>query len=139
MKKFSIVSGIASILGLCVAFLPTDANSLNQAINGNKNTVIGTNEGNVTINYNESDSSSGEQYVIVHPSGGGTYLLSDPSIASYGDSSKFICALDQGTKVLPTGPVHKEHNLVMAKFVKVQNGSCSGRHGWVTTATLAMK
>jgi len=132
-KKIGIAASVAGILGVVISFYSTFVVSneqprINQTINGTKNTVIGKTSGSVIINYNsELDQQSKLVLKRTLP------VTSIPNLfATIQDTSKHICkSAYGGTSVTLTGKEHNENGLHLWKQVKINNGECSGKIGWV--------
>lgn len=139
-KTFYFASAIASIIGLFIGIYSLPSNSVEQNINGKTNNVVGENKGSIIINnYDQpSTNSSTGQYRVKHPAGGGTFLSNTPSIFNFDPNKNIVCQLDQGTTVTPLGDVFTKNNIEFSKRVRVENGSCSGKIGWVSNSTIEM-
>lgn len=141
MKKFTIVSGLASIVSLGLYFFPVPASSdsFEQNVEGQSNTVVGTQNGDITVNNYSSQSNDSEDTLVVnHPKGGGTYLMKEPDL--FGGSQNFICNLKQGVKLVSFGETYTSQNgFELAEKVKVINGNCAGKVGWVGSEVIMVK
>ena len=123
-QKFSLWGSICSIISVAALLLPQASVSDNQTSYGTNSPNIKSN-GDVNINYNSSQGSESYNY-IQHPSGGGTILISSPSLTN----PKILCQPEAGSKVRFLSEQTEGAFMVWVK-VKVLTGTCQGEEGWI--------
>ena len=139
MKKVSFWGSLASIVALAIA-ITTNAQTTTQNISGNQNTVIGTTNAPVTINYNQESevAVTKTQLVLNNRDSGVSLVLSKPSISFVTDSSYYVCEALAGTPIELTGNTSSE-GFTSFKQVKILAGECQGKIGWASASVIKYK
>jgi len=124
VKKIGLWGSICSIVSAVALLFPQASISENQTSYGTNSPNIRSN-GDVNIHYNSSP--RGESYnYIQHPNGGGTILLTTPTLIN----PDVLCHPEAGSKVQFIKE-KAENNYMMWVKVKILTGTCQGKIGWI--------
>jgi hypothetical protein len=134
-KKLNFWGAVASIIGVPLAIFfwvlpPTTASSQSQShpsvsTTGYQSPAIGSSGRDVIINYSSPVKGTGYELKRSTP-------LMDSSEAPM----RMVCSVPAGTSVSPTG---KKANSEMWWQVKVIDGDCTDKVGWVSLESLSVK
>lgn len=141
MSKLAFGGFIASIVSLTVAFFPVDkAHSGNQTTYGNQSPAIGSVDGNVTINYGGTstpDQKKKKQFVLRNAGGGSVLVMKKPDMTSPNNEENQICTVIAGTSITLLAEKAKYHGLDYWQKVKISEGTCTGKIGWVANDNIS--
>lgn len=133
VKKVGFIASIATILSFGLSLF-SNADTVKQTINGDKNTVIGENKANITINYGDSSSNT-KGYVLRNK--GVSLVLSEPSLDVVTDKSKHVCNAIAGTPITLTGRSADASGIPMWKEIIITSGECAGKKGWASLSVIS--
>lgn len=144
MEKIGFWGSIASIVGLALVFMPPSASSQGQqqpqtTTTGAKSPAIGSNQGNITINYGGESVGREKAYVLRNSGGGATLVVSKPSLDVAQDSKAHICMAPAGTPVELTGESARMEGVDMWRKVRIVGGECANKLGWVAISNLSLE
>lgn len=144
LEKFSLWGSLASIVGLALAFMPPTASSQNElkpqaTTSGSKSPAIGSNQGNVTINYGDDTTSRVKAYVLRNAKGGASLVINKPSLDEAVNPSSHVCMAPAGTPIMLTGESAKMGNIDMWRKVKITSGECANKSGWVAIENVSIE
>jgi hypothetical protein len=142
-EKIGLIGALASIVSLALYFLPLTTSSQSQprtsvSTTGEQSPAIGSNEGNVTINYNAPVKEKNS--VLRNPKSGATPLLDSPHLAVVNDPKHHVCLVPAGTPATLTGRI-----AAMGKIkdgwqeVTVTTGDCANKVGWAMKENLPLE
>lgn len=141
MSKLAFWGSIASIVSLAVAFYPVDkAQSGNQTTYGNQSPAIGSVDGNVTINYGGTsapDQKKKKQYVLRNAGGGAVLVMKKPDMTSPNNEENQICTAIAGTSITLLGEKAKNFGLDYWQKIRIVEGPCTGKIGWVVNGNIS--
>jgi hypothetical protein len=135
--KVAFVASIATILGFVVTFTSSGKETVKQIINGEKNTVIGENTGEITINYGASPSNT-QTMVLRNERFGSALVLSEPSLDDIQNPKKQVCTASSNTPISLTGRKTKQGYLEW-KEVTIMEGECKGKTGWASSNVIGYR
>ncbi|MEK8088126.1 hypothetical protein WNB94_17175 [Aquabacterium sp. A3] len=143
-KKIGLWGSIASIVGLALVFFPPSASSQGEqksqaTTSGAKSPAIGTNQGNITINYGGDSTTPEKRYVLRNPRTGATLVVDKPSLDAAQDPKHHVCTALAGTAVIPTGESEKMAGIDMWRKIRITSGECTNKSGWVAIENLSVE
>jgi hypothetical protein len=144
MSKLAFWGSVASIAGLIATLYPTQkAQSENQNTYGDLSPAIGTVGGNVTINNyggtSSTESRRKKHYVLRNSGGGSVLVLKKPDLGTFNDASNQVCTVISGTPIALTGEVSRQQGVELWQKVKINEGPCAGKTGWVVTHNISFE
>lgn len=145
VEKIGLWGSAASIVSLVLYFYPPIAASQSEpkvqvSTAGAQSPAIGTNQGNVTINYGGSIPAHEKGYVLRNHTTGASLVASRPTIDAATAPNLQVCLAPAGTPVsLYDGETAKMAGLDMWQKVKILSGRCANKVGWTTIENLSFE
>lgn len=145
VEKIGLWGSAASIVSLALYFYPSAAASQSEpnvqvSTTGTQSPAIGTNQGNVTINYGSSAAPHEKGYVLRNRSAGASLVVSRPTLDAATAQNLQVCLAPAGTPIsLYEGETAKMAGLDMWQRVKILSGQCANKVGWATTENISFE
>ncbi|WP_152035321.1 hypothetical protein [Paraburkholderia terricola] len=144
VEKIGLWGSAASIVSLALYFYPPVAASQNEpkvqvSTAGTESPAIGTNQGNVTINYGSSAAPHEKGYVLRNRSAGASLVVSRPTLDAATVPALQVCVAPAGTPISLYGETAKMAGLDMWQKVKILSGQCANKVGWATTENISFE
>ncbi|MFL9867293.1 hypothetical protein PQR67_24220 [Paraburkholderia fungorum] len=145
IEKIGFWGSAASIVSLALYFYPPVAASQDElkpqvSTAGTQSPAIGTNQGNVTINYGSSATPHQKGYVLRNRSAGASLVVSRPTLDAATAPNLQVCLAPAGTPIsLYEGETAKMAGLDMWQRVKILSGQCANKVGWATTENISFE
>lgn len=141
-EKIGLWGSIASIIGLVIVFIPPSVSSSpnqtqNISTSGNQSPAIGSNNRDVTINYNNPEQTKSKSYVLRNTKVGSTLVVNTPSLDAAGDPTKHVCMAPAGTPIQLTGKRAKMGMIDMWREIKIISGDCESKVGWTALENIS--
>ena len=133
-KKIGLWGSIASIIGLVIYFIPSDETKNSQTINGDSNIIIQQDDDG-TININTPPEKS---HVLINKSVGTTLVTSESGLNAAHDKSKHVCMAIAGTKITLLEETADQFGMVWWQKIKIDDGKCKGKIGWVARENISL-
>jgi hypothetical protein len=141
MKKIALSGSIASIMGLCLMFLPIfNAKSSDQITHGEKSPAIGTVEGNVIIDYSNNsstDTKAEKRYVLRNTNGGSVLVINNPDMSTAVDPKSHVCTVVAGTPIELLDETAKHAGIEMWQKVRILAGPNKDKVGWIVNQNIS--
>lgn len=145
VEKIGLWGSAASIISLMLYFYPPTASSqsgpnIGVSTAGTQSPAIGTNQGNVTINYGSAVAPHEKGYALRNPSAGASLVVARPTLDAATDSNLQVCIAPAGTPIsLYDGETARMVGPYMWQKVKILSGQCASKVGWVSTGNISFE
>lgn len=144
VEKIGLWGSLASIVGLVLVFMPPAASSQSEpkaqaTTSGEKSPAIGSNQGNVTINYGGDVTTREKAYVLRNAKGGAVLIINKPSLDAAGDPKSHVCVVPAGTPITLSGESAKMGYVDMWRKVKITSGECASKSGWTALENISVE
>lgn len=142
VKKITLWGSLATIISLFVSIFWPQATSENQTTYGNQSPNISNVQGNVSLTISGQSASppAGKQYVLRNSRGGAVAILNTPRSGAVTDVKQHACEpIISGTSIELLNDKSSGAGIDIWRKVKVIDGVCSGKIGWVMVSDISFE